>query len=165
MIRFGLDYLELIAIYDSAEARAAGQGALIDFLNAGAGGLAGFALATSSIDADAEQFRQAGVPIVGPFAMERVRPDGNRLSWRLFVPYGETWRRAWPFLIQWDQPDAYRLALEAVAGHPNGALSVAGLSVVAHDLDATVRLWREAFRLEPEPSDRPLPCASWPADH
>src|SRR5690348_9896114 len=98
LIRFGLDYLELLAVYDAQEGRAAGQASLVKFLeDQPAGGLAGFALAVADIDAHAERMRQAGVPAVGPFAMERVRPDGNRLSWRLLVPRGEVWHRPWPF--------------------------------------------------------------------
>jgi catechol 2,3-dioxygenase-like lactoylglutathione lyase family enzyme len=150
LIRFGLDYLELIAIDNSDDARAAGQAALVDFLAAAPGGLAGFALATDDIDADAEHFRQTGVPTLGPFAMERLRPDGNLLSWRLLVPYGEVWRRPWPFLIQWDQPDEQRLAWEAVDAHSNGAQAVAGVTVVARDFAAVASLWRDGLRLELE---------------
>ena len=148
LIRFGLDYLELIAVYDAAEARDAGQAGLIDFLAAGPGGLAGFALATDDIDADAEHFRQAGIPIIGPVAMERLRPDGNRLSWHFFAPYGETWRRPWPFLIQWDQSDDVRLTLDAAGAHPNGAQAVSAVSLFARDLSTTLRVWRDGFRLE-----------------
>jgi catechol 2,3-dioxygenase-like lactoylglutathione lyase family enzyme len=150
LIRFGLDYLELIAIDNIDEARAAGQTALVDFLAAGSGGLAGFALATHDIDSDAEHLRQAGVPALGPFAMERLRPDGKLLSWRVLVPRGEIWRRPWPFLIQWDQPDEQRLAWDATTGHSNGAQAVAGLTVIARDFGATASLWREGFRLQLE---------------
>jgi catechol 2,3-dioxygenase-like lactoylglutathione lyase family enzyme len=150
LIRFGLDYLELIAVDDVAEARAAGQGGLVDFLATGPGGLAGFALATDDVQSDAEHFREAGIPVVGPFAMERLRPDGNVLSWRLLVPHGEIWRRPWPFLIEWDQSDELRLELERVDGHPNGSQSVSSLSLVARDLPATLDLWRDALRLQIE---------------
>ncbi len=44
--------------------------------------------------------------------IERLRPDGRLLSWRLLVPGGVPWLRPWPFLIQWDVPDDERLAWE-----------------------------------------------------
>src|SRR5581483_6158121 len=131
IVRFGLDYLELIAIYDEAEL--AGRGlngqALADFLRQQEGGLVGYALATADIAEDAARFHQTGLAAEGPFAMERLRPDGRRLSWRLLVPGSVPWRRPWPFLIQWDAPDAERLSWEAPGVHPNGAAGVAGISL------------------------------------
>ncbi len=136
IIRFGLDYLELIAIYDETEL--AGRGlngqALAQFLAKQEGGPVGYALATDNIEQDAERFQRTGLVAEGPFAMERLRPDGRRLSWRLLVPESVPWRRPWPFLIQWDAPDAERLSWEAPGVHPNGVTGVAGVSVAVHDL-------------------------------
>ncbi|HEU5369783.1 MAG TPA: VOC family protein, partial [Ktedonobacterales bacterium] len=149
IIRFGLDYLELIAIYDEAEL--AGRGlngqALGAFLSQQEGGLVGYALATADIAQDAERFQRTGLTAEGPFAMERMRPDGRRLSWRLLVPESVPWRRPWPFLIQWDAPDAERLAWEAPGVHPNGATGVAGIRLVVRSLEQAVDLYQRQLGL------------------
>src|SRR5215472_5471858 len=78
IVRFGLDYLELISIYDQAEAaagRAGGIGTLVDFFSKREGGLVGYALATSTMEQEAEYLRQSEFASE-PFAMQRMRPDG-----------------------------------------------------------------------------------------
>ncbi|HEY7357151.1 MAG TPA: VOC family protein, partial [Ktedonobacterales bacterium] len=155
IIRFGLDYLELIAIYDEAEL--AGRGlngqALAEFLAKQEGGLVGYALATADIAQDAERFQRTGLAAEGPFAMERLRPDGRRLSWRLLVPESVPWRRPWPFLIQWDAPDAERLAWEAPGVHPNGATSVAGIHLVVRSLERAIDLYQRQLGLTLDQQD------------
>ena len=156
IIRFGLDYLELIAIYDEGEATRAGRDSLAQFLRRQDGGLAAFALATTDIDADADRLRAAGLEARGPFTMQRQRPDGTSLSWRLLVPGGDQYRKPWPFLIQWDQPDEERLAREAPGTHPNGARTVAEIAVVVADLEPAVKLYERQLGLplvdrDPEP--------------
>jgi catechol 2,3-dioxygenase-like lactoylglutathione lyase family enzyme len=149
IIRFGLDYLELIAVYDEAEL--AGRGlngqALAEFLEKQEGGLVGYALATGAIEQDAERFQQTGLVAEGPFAMERLRPDGRRLSWRLLVPESVPWRRPWPFLIQWDASDAERLSWEAPGVHPNGAVGVAGISLAVWNLERAIDLYQRQLGL------------------
>ncbi len=156
LIRFGLDYLELIAIYDEGEATRAGRDSLAQLLRRHAGGLAAFALATIDIDADADRLRAAGLEATGPFAMQRQRPDGTSLSWRLLVPGGDQYRKPWPFLIQWDQPDEERLVREAPGAHPNGARTVAEIAVVVADLEGAADLYERQLGLplvdrDPEP--------------
>ena len=128
IIRFGLDYLELLGIYDAAEERASG-GELSDFLEHNGGGLVAFAVATSAIDALADAWSSDFAPVGAPEPMERVRPDGFRLSWRLLIPGGSPWGKPWPFIIQWDTPDSERLARDAPGQHANGAVGVAGVTV------------------------------------
>lgn len=131
IIRFGLDYIELLAVYDETEARAQeGLSALLDFLAERDGGLIGFAVATTDIESDARRFVGTGLAAVGPFAMSRTRPDGRMLSWRLLIPEGLAWRRPWPFLIQWDAADADRLAWEVPGMHPNGAIGIRTVRVL-----------------------------------
>jgi catechol 2,3-dioxygenase-like lactoylglutathione lyase family enzyme len=150
LIRFGLDYIELIAMRDEAELVASGPaGAVLrDFLRERESGLVGYALATSDIEQDAERFRRAGISVEGPYAMRRVRPDGNVLNWRLLVPESVQWRRPWPFLIQWDTPDAQRLTWEQPGRCENTADGVVGLSVAVRDLPRAMSLYRDALGLE-----------------
>lgn len=151
IIRFGVDYIELLTIADPEEAERAGGSSkvLLDLLQNRPGALAGYALATADIEEDAERLKQGGLAAVGPFAMERLRPDGRLLSWRLLVPEGVSWRRPWPFLIQWDQSDEQRLSWEQPGSHPNGATTVLGVSVVVASLEDAVELYRDKLGLEP----------------
>lgn len=155
IVRFGLDYLELIAVYDEAELARRGLNgqALAAFLEQQEGGLVGYALATADIAEDAARFQQRGLAAEGPFAMERLRPDGRRLSWRLLVPGSVPWRQPWPFLIQWDAPDAERLSWEAPGVHPNGAASVAGVSLAVPHLESALELYQRQLGLPVEQQD------------
>lgn len=147
--RFGLDYVELIAVFDEGLALAAGPGrvALVEFLRHGEG-LVGFALASPDLDGLAERFRATGLAAVGPSAMERRRPDGTLLTWRLLTPGGVSWRKPWPFFIQWDLADAPRLEIERPGEHANGARAVSGVAVAVRDLDAACDLYGRQLGLD-----------------
>jgi catechol 2,3-dioxygenase-like lactoylglutathione lyase family enzyme len=153
IVRFGLDYLELIAVYDEGEAEQSGRGDLVAFLRHHAGGSVGYALATTDIDTEAARMVATGMEVDGPFAMERARPDGTRLSWRLAVPGGAPFRRPWPFFIQWDQSDADRLAREQPGEHPLGVTGVSGLMVLVRDLDRAKDLYERQLGLALETED------------
>jgi catechol 2,3-dioxygenase-like lactoylglutathione lyase family enzyme len=147
IVRFGLDYLELISVYDAESATHPAPGTLVEYLRQREGGLVGFALATSNIEALAGRLRRAQLSAEGPFPMARERPDGRRLSWRLLVPGGVAWRRPWPFFIQWDQPDAERLTWEAPGGHANGARGVQEVAVAMGELGRAVQLYERQLGL------------------
>lgn len=150
IIRFGLDYLELLSVYDKVEAEQ-GRGlsgkALLDFFARTEGGLVGYALATDDIEQEAERFRNAGLQAQGPFGMQRLRPDGRLLSWRLLVPGGVPWRRPWPFFIHWGVPDEQRLAWEKPGVHANGVVSWTGISLGVHDLESAIDLYQRQIGL------------------
>jgi|SRR5215467_5207192 len=74
IIRFDLDYLELISIYDETKVNSRlYEPVLLDFLRKREGSLLGYALATSTIEQEAECFRSGGLAAVGPIAMQRMR--------------------------------------------------------------------------------------------
>ncbi len=152
LIRFGLDYIELISVYDEEEATASGAtaGTLVDFLRRREGGLVGYALATNKIEQEAE-FLHHSENASEPFGMQRMRPDGNLLKWRLLVPGNVPWRRPWPFLIQWDTPDAQRLSWEEPGIHPNGVTGWVGIAVGVHDLEHITDLYKRLLNLHVEP--------------
>jgi catechol 2,3-dioxygenase-like lactoylglutathione lyase family enzyme len=157
IIRFGLDYVELLAVenHEEAAASALNGPSLLDFLRKHEGGLVGFALATARVDTIADRFGRTGVSgysglaPLGPVAMQRQRPDGTHLAWRLLLPGGVVWRRPWPFLIQWDTPDSQRLAWEPPSAHPNGASGVSGVAVVVASLDTAIPIYQDELGLEP----------------
>jgi len=143
LVRFGADFLELLTVVDEAQAKTRGPfgEALVDFLCEHVGGLVGYCVATTDIAQAAERFRTTGLQAVGPFAMERVRPDGGVVSWRLLIPHGLPWRRPWPFLIQWDASDHERLSLERPGDHANGALRIVRVAVAVRDDRSGTRLY------------------------
>jgi catechol 2,3-dioxygenase-like lactoylglutathione lyase family enzyme len=154
IIRFGLDYIELLAIRDEAEALAGGLSgtALVEYLHKREWGMAGYALATDNIEGDAARLNVGGVSAVGPFAMSRQRPDGSTLAWRLLIPGGTPWRRPWPFLIQWDTPDSERLTVEQPGTHPNGITGVLGALVTVRDLASAMDLYERGLGLPRYPA-------------
>src|SRR5215467_11491440 len=160
LVRFGLDYIELLAIYDEAEAVRSGPGQFMaEYLRDRPGALLGFAVASD--DLEQEQARGSS-PDVGywpgqPFAMQRVRPDGHVLSWHLLVPGQHTWRRPWPFLIQWDTPDQQRLTWDGIGQHPNGVRGVGGLRVAARDVSAVGGIYAAQLGLAVTSSGVALP--------
>lgn len=148
IIRFGLDYIELLAVEDMAQAHARGPfGAeLADYLQNHTG-LCGFVLASANLDDEAAGLSEIGIPSEGPFAMDRERPDGRVLAWRLVLPGSSPWRKPWPFLIEWETPDAQRLQWDVPGQHNNGAQGVAGLELLVNDLNQAKALYETAFDL------------------
>jgi len=149
IIRFGLNYLELIGIHDRALGKRCGGNVndLIAFIERTGGGLLGFALAASNLGAIAADWSSDLAPAPKPVTMERIRPDGFRLEWRLLIPGGSAWRRPWPFLIQWDTPDRERLARDGPGHHQNGARGVTGVTIVASSVSRILPLYTQDLGL------------------
>jgi catechol 2,3-dioxygenase-like lactoylglutathione lyase family enzyme len=149
LIRFGLDYLELITVDDELEALATGgnSAALARRLKQEEEVLAGFALATTDIEALAARFQEGGLEATGPASMARLRPDGRVLSWRLLIPLGTSWFTPWPFFIQWDDPDDVRMTVERPRTHPNGVIGVARVRIGLSDLDRAAAIYGDVFGL------------------
>lgn len=148
LIRFGLDYVELLSVYDEAEARRAGWGAtILDMLNGKEAALIGYALATTTLDHDAELFKGTEKEFPLPNAMQRKRPDGSQLSWRTLSPGGNSWGRPWPFLIQWDAPDEQRLRLDLPGTHANGATGWVHVDVATHNLESAIDIYQNQLGL------------------
>ncbi len=150
IIRFGLDYLELLGIYDPIAERQHGGAQLSAFLDRTGGGFVGFALATTEIDTIAAGWTSDFAPVGQPEPMERVRPDGFRLQWRLLIPGGTPWERAWPFIIQWDTPDNERLSRDAPGHHLNGAARVASVTVATTSMRRLLPLYADDLGLPAE---------------
>jgi catechol 2,3-dioxygenase-like lactoylglutathione lyase family enzyme len=156
IVRFGLDYLELITVDNAEEAKASGAGGaeLVNYLEQLGGGLVGYCLASDDLERLARHVAEAGLQAEGPFAMQRARPDGQLLNWQLLVPGGVSWRRPWPFFIRWGQPDDVRLSWERPGAHPLGATGVTGVNVLVRDLDQAVDLYGRQLGLPRVGEDR-----------
>ncbi len=156
LIRFGgLDYVELLGVYDAEKAAGSAFSGttLVEFVRDRDGGLVGHCYATDDIEREVEQAREAGIEMVGPFEMARTRPDGRTLGWRLAVPVDVPWRRRWPFIIEWDDPEEERLAAGGFGEHENGASAVAGVSVAVRDLQEAASLYSVLFDSAPYRTD------------
>jgi catechol 2,3-dioxygenase-like lactoylglutathione lyase family enzyme len=147
IVRFGLDYLELISVEDERLALQSSRGALVRFLAEHEIGLCAYAIATEDLSSLASLALQLGIDATGPFAMNRQRPDGSRLSWRLLVPGGDQYFQMWPFFIQWDQPDSERMKMERMGEHPNGSVGVSGIEIGINDL-RTADAWYQSMGME-----------------
>jgi len=68
----------------------------------------------------------------------------------LLVPGNVSWRRPWPFLIQWDTPDDQRLAWDGLGNHPNGVTGWVGIAVAVRDLERMTELYKHLLGLSLE---------------
>lgn len=98
-------YLELIGFFDMALAETAVPH-LVRALHS-SNRLGGFVLETNDIDADVAAIRNRGLEIGDPSDGERLRPDGQRVTWRSAHP-ADPWM---PFLIQDVTPRELRIGL------------------------------------------------------
>lgn len=149
LVRFGLDYLELMAVRDESEARRRPFGSqLLDLLRAGRGGLIGYVVAGTELDALAGRMERSGLHPAGPVAMQRQRPDGRTVQWRLLFPRGQRWRDIAPFVIEWAA--SYSTILSEAGDHPhrNGVVGVEGLTIGVTNIGHVRALYENAFGLQ-----------------
>jgi hypothetical protein len=137
IVRFGIDYLEIIAIRDEQEASAEERGrSIIDFLQKGDGWL-GFVLGSDDLESDMESASARGIRFVGPFPGERERPDGTTMRWKTArfpaSPYGQRI----PFLIQHEASEEERRGWAPREGHPLGAVGIPSVSLAVEDLHSS----------------------------
>jgi catechol 2,3-dioxygenase-like lactoylglutathione lyase family enzyme len=150
LIRFGLEYLELLSVDDRSACLAHHPrgSELLAYLDAQPGGLLSFVVASDALDADLAAARAHGFDLPGePVAMQRLRPDGTVLRWHLLIPGVRAFRQAWPLLIEWHTPDAQRLAWEPPGVHPNGAMGVTGLVLQVRSVADAVKLYGDQLGL------------------
>lgn len=101
----GDSYIEIIGVFDRVLAERSWLGRpTLRALDAG-GGLATWAIATDSLDADLGHLRAAGSDLDDAIAGERRRPDGAIVRWRFSAPPVLGPVDA-PFLIEHDQTSA-----------------------------------------------------------
>lgn len=153
LIRFGPDYLELMSVFDGAEAATDPFAAsLLRFLDGRVGGLIGYVLACDDVSDLRERMTASEMTSVGPLAMSRRRPDGALLSWKMLIPGEISWRRPLPTVIEWDQPASERGGMDGPSAHPNGATHIRSVSVAVRELEATAASFARGFGLMAGPA-------------
>jgi hypothetical protein len=157
IIRFGLDYIELLAVEDEQKARSAAPGslALVEYLERHEWGYLGFMVAGSSPEYYRQRLNDMGVETAAPWEMSRVRPDGHRLAWKLLQPGGLSWRRPWPTVIEWQTPDEQRLSWDGLGDHPNGARALSRIRLGARDSREAGAVYEHGFGLTCEDIEAP----------
>ncbi len=104
------------------------------------GGLVDFCLLSSDLAGEVAVIRERGIEYSAPFTMQRVKPDGTRIAWSLSTAPGAVGESGWPFMIEDTTPRAHRVPHEpAQTRHVNGALGVAGITVLARDVEKLSR--------------------------
>ena len=158
IIRFGLDYLELLTMEDPVQARARGPFGeeLLAFLGRDSG-LVGFVLAGAGLEDEVGGLRALGIETEGPFEMDRIHPRGGRLEWRLALPGGSPWRKPWPYLIDWITDEEELLGWDPPGSHGSLVTGVTGIDLVVEDLEAAGRIYEQALRLRVGHGERPWP--------
>ncbi len=146
IVRFGLDYLELLGVYSEEEASGfASRRAIMAFLREREGAFT-YALAVRGLPADVPAGEDR----------ERKRPDGSVLRWRTGYQDLMGLHPVRPFLIEWEERDAdllarYRREGEA-GGHPNGAAAWTGITVGVPDVAAAREAYRDLLGGPPPPA-------------
>lgn len=96
IIPLGANYVELIAVVDEEEARVSPLAQWVARISAGGNNLAGLCLRTDDIEHTSTRL---GTELL---SMERARPDGRVLKWRLAGLTDTLVEPSLPFFIQWD---------------------------------------------------------------
>jgi catechol 2,3-dioxygenase-like lactoylglutathione lyase family enzyme len=108
------------------------------------GGLTDFCVLSDNLEADVAALRQAGVELSAPFAMNRERPDGYRISWELAVNQGDARRGLVPFFIRDITPRDERVPRERI--HRNGVRGVESLAIVVAEIDSIQSVYEIALK-------------------
>jgi catechol 2,3-dioxygenase-like lactoylglutathione lyase family enzyme len=139
-------YLELIAFLKPATRHRWAQASA-----SGTQGFIDFALLPSNVGSVIDTARSRGLFYTGPVDGGRVRPDGERLAWQIGAPPSPDL----PFLCGDITPRALRVLEGSVRSHPNGVQSIASITLVVADLEASFARYRALLGPEASPVSYP----------
>lgn len=142
------DYIELLAIQDRAEYRAASSsgGAFARFIAAG-GGIYSIVLASDDLGADVAAMRARGAKISDPVEGARTTPDGVELRWS-FAALGSDHGLPLAF-IEHHTPLASRRP--AAAPHPNAVSALERVYIVVEDAAAVAQALARILGMDAPP--------------
>lgn len=104
------------------------------------GGLVDFCLLSNHLTTETAAIRERGVDYPAPAPMGRNRPDGQRIDWVLSTPPGAVGESGYPFLIEDVTPRDLRVPHgRDEIRHENGAVGIAGVSVLVRHLETAAR--------------------------
>jgi catechol 2,3-dioxygenase-like lactoylglutathione lyase family enzyme len=111
----------------------------------GGEGLITFALLPGDIERDIEEARTRGLDIKGPLPGGRLRPDGQRLEWRLGIPSTPDL----PFLCGDVTPRDLRVPGGDATKHSNGVTGMGSITVAVNDIGTSVEHYRQLLGTGP----------------
>lgn len=100
-------------------------------------GIIDYALASDDVEAEVAAPTPRGLPTHGPVDMGRVRPDGQRIAWRIVsasMPGRNGGQSALPFMIEDVTPRPLRVPGDGAMRHALAVTHVVGLTLVVADL-------------------------------
>src|SRR6266699_4823922 len=151
IIVIGDTYLELIAIYNPAEA----QQSMLDRLAFHEGYL-NFVLASNNIEADSKAMTNRGIPILGPTPGLLRAADGRTRGWSRTNIERQDLAQRYPFIIQHDsigEERRFRLAGWATPPeHPLGVTQVRSATIAVADLAEATQRFQHIYGLQPSES-------------
>lgn len=130
----GEEYIELLAIRDVAEYRAASvSGGTFETFIAAGGGIRSIALASDDLAADVAGMRSRGIDVGDPVEGSRRTPEGGELRWKLAMLVGANTLPI--FFIEHLTPLAQRRPAAAGAHH-NAVTGLERAYIVVEDAEA-----------------------------
>lgn len=148
------DYIELLAIRDEAQYRAAAAqpgssgGGLPDFIAAG-GGIRYIVLQSDNLAADVAAMRSRGVEVSDAIDGSRVTPAGQEIKWKSATLGAKN-----PLPIIFLQPltpiEARRSQVPGAGKHPNGATTLDRVYIVTDNVEAAAPVYARVLGL-PQP--------------
>lgn len=148
------DYIELLAIRDAAEHRAAAavpgnaDAGLTGFIAAG-GGIRYIVLQSDDLAADVTAMRSRGIEVSEATEAGRQTPDGQTLRWKVAVLGANNPLPI--FFIQHLTPMEFRRRQVPLSGnHPNGVYSIERAYIVTHDAESAAATYARVLGV-PQP--------------
>ena len=144
-------YLELIALQEKPDAQAVAAHYWSKQIQGNAGPAA-WAVRATSVGAEVERLRAAGVVVSAPVRSGRERPDGTRLEWEAAQVGREPNGTFFPFLIRDFTP---REARAFPQGQPatRNFRGIKRVVIAVRDLKVSVARYRQAYGL-PAPTEQ-----------
>jgi Glyoxalase-like domain len=140
-------YLELIALQLNADPQAVDRHEWASFLKADAEPCA-WAVREKDLDAEVQRLKSAGVAVSAPVKSGRQRPDGVRLEWETSEIGGGIRGTFFPFLIH-DFTDRNQRTFPRGKPVTKDFRSVTRVVIAVKDLDAALKLYRQAYGVPP----------------
>ena len=144
------EYIELLAIRDANEYKAAsGSGGLPEFIAAG-GGIRYIVLQSDDLDGDIKAMRARGVDVGNAVEGGRVAPSGVELKWKA-ATLGAKNALPLVFVQHLTALDERRRQVPGAGSHPNGVTVLDRAYIVTDDLEAAAALYAKVLGL-PQPA-------------
>ncbi|MCL1631608.1 VOC family protein [Sporolactobacillus sp. CPB3-1] len=157
---FGLNYIELISVYDKGRAgrfsrfdASAVYDAVQDY-QSGTQRINTIAIRTTDIKATHSRLKKAGLKVNAIEEGQRLDEQGNLITWSIFFIDNTVDGLPYPFFIQWQGSDQERQQKLKEKGlivqHPAGDLVVRQALIHVPDPEKVARTWGELTEKAPE---------------